>query len=385
MAKKRKKKPVELVTVKNKKNKKIKKESFPIAREKTRRPARKKPVSVKVTGVDTLSEKREILKKNLILAGIVVLLVVLNGWFYFASRWGVPKSSPARNNPPVTSNPVEPANNPSETAENTQNDKIVQDLLAQKEQENWQTYQNKAYGFEIKYPPGWAEPAVSGPQAGYKFRYRVTFRERSDTEGPTNGLDIYIYRNTLSNSKILKADYSDNIVVKDTAAPDYSNCNVMEVFSVGAEEYPAAQVYIQPNDPCFQETYFFSLKKGFYIFDVVPNLKSGINFAGFDGEKKVNAEFPEFYKVLATLNFPAVKKTVTNPAPNSVAKPAVKPKVVAPRVSGGIRCPEKIQHPSKSDTKGKHTDEDCCPDPDEYPKAGCAYSAHDYSIMLKRK
>ncbi|MFH0969399.1 MAG: hypothetical protein V1804_02735 [Patescibacteria group bacterium] len=39
-------------------------------------------------------------------------------------------------------------------------------------------------------------------------------------------------------------------------------------------------------------------------------------------------------------------------------------------------------HPSKSDNKGKHTDEDCCPDPDEWPKSGCVYDAKGYSIML---
>ena len=40
-------------------------------------------------------------------------------------------------------------------------------------------------------------------------------------------------------------------------------------------------------------------------------------------------------------------------------------------------------HPSKSDTKGKHMDEDCCPDPDEWPKPGCVYDAHGLSLMLR--
>ena len=39
-------------------------------------------------------------------------------------------------------------------------------------------------------------------------------------------------------------------------------------------------------------------------------------------------------------------------------------------------------HPSNSSTKGKHMDEDCCPDPDEWPKPGCVYDAHSYGIML---
>jgi hypothetical protein len=54
-----------------------------------------------------------------------------------------------------------------------------------------------------------------------------------------------------------------------------------------------------------------------------------------------------------------------------------KPRVVR------LSCPESnYGHPSKSDTKGKHKDEDCCPDPDEWPKPGCVYDAHGYSIML---
>lgn len=51
----------------------------------------------------------------------------------------------------------------------------------------------------------------------------------------------------------------------------------------------------------------------------------------------------------------------------------------------GRSCAEKNDHPGKSDTKGKHTDEDCCPDSDEWPKSGCAYSAGDYKIMLSRR
>ena len=54
-----------------------------------------------------------------------------------------------------------------------------------------------------------------------------------------------------------------------------------------------------------------------------------------------------------------------------------KPRVVI------LSCPESnYGHPSRSDTKGKHRDEDCCPDPDEWPKLGCSYDAKGYSIMM---
>ena len=53
----------------------------------------------------------------------------------------------------------------------------------------------------------------------------------------------------------------------------------------------------------------------------------------------------------------------------------------APPVAKGS-CPHPDRKPSNSDTKGKHMDEDCCPDPDEWPNPGCAYSAHDYGVMM---
>jgi len=49
-----------------------------------------------------------------------------------------------------------------------------------------------------------------------------------------------------------------------------------------------------------------------------------------------------------------------------------------------VSCRDPEQKPSYSETKGKHVDEDCCPDPDEWPKPGCIYKPSDYAIMLKR-
>jgi hypothetical protein len=78
------------------------------------------------------------------------------------------------------------------------------------------------------------------------------------------------------------------------------------------------------------------------------------------------------------------------------AKPEVKPQMqksvaTAPKiiirkpVVLRISCAEKNDHPSKSATKGKHMDEDCCPDPDEWPKPGCVYSPSGRALMLKGK
>ncbi|MFA6160463.1 MAG: hypothetical protein WC678_05275 [Parcubacteria group bacterium] len=51
-----------------------------------------------------------------------------------------------------------------------------------------------------------------------------------------------------------------------------------------------------------------------------------------------------------------------------------------------ISCKHPSDNPSKSKTKKhSHVDEDCCPDPDEYPKPGCVYSAKGLSILKKPK
>jgi hypothetical protein len=55
-----------------------------------------------------------------------------------------------------------------------------------------------------------------------------------------------------------------------------------------------------------------------------------------------------------------------------------------PKIAPHISCAEANDgHPSYSDTKGKHMDEDCCPDPDEWPKPGCVYDARGLALMLK--
>jgi|GEM_PF-1205351 len=398
---------------KNKKEKRLPKNKKMVAKGKTtssRKAAkgRKSVRNKKIINDASRLEKREIWKKNLILAVVVMILFTVNVGIYYARTRNAKiaqkseiatqkKTAPAKSqtekekannneNQTLGEKTGENDNLSLESAEDEKNDKIIQELIKESGTEYWKTYRNSAYGFEIKYPPNWPSPAVSGPQKGYKFKYKVAFRENGNSlEEPSNGLDVYVYRSSQPNSKLLKADYTDNLVIKNTAEPDFGNCKELEVFSIGAAEYPTVQVYTLQNDPCFNEAYFFSLRKGFYIYDIVPILKNGINYNGYDGEKMVGANFLDFYRILATLNFPAVKQTVTNPAVNNTTEAPPKPKVEAPRVVKGIRCPEKIQHPKKSPNKGKHVDEDCCPDPDEWPKAGCAYSAHDFSIMLKGK
>jgi len=49
--------------------------------------------------------------------------------------------------------------------------------------------------------------------------------------------------------------------------------------------------------------------------------------------------------------------------------------------SGKDTC-HKNDPPHKSNTKSKHMDEDCCPDPDEWANPRCEYSSKDYGVLL---
>jgi hypothetical protein len=53
--------------------------------------------------------------------------------------------------------------------------------------------------------------------------------------------------------------------------------------------------------------------------------------------------------------------------------------------SSKVSCKEPNNgHPSYSDNKDYfHEDEDCCPDPDEWPEPGCIYDARGLALMLK--
>jgi len=58
-------------------------------------------------------------------------------------------------------------------------------------------------------------------------------------------------------------------------------------------------------------------------------------------------------------------------------------KAIAPRTTSGAKCPAKHDRPTISQRNHtNHMDEDCCPDYDEWPKPGCAYTAEDFKIML---
>ncbi|HLN18751.1 MAG TPA: hypothetical protein VK255_01110 [Patescibacteria group bacterium] len=60
-----------------------------------------------------------------------------------------------------------------------------------------------------------------------------------------------------------------------------------------------------------------------------------------------------------------------------------KPKLLGPTPSRNISCAKDTKGARNSPNKGKHRDEDCCPDPDEWPRPGCRYSAAGLALMMR--
>lgn len=322
-------------------------------------------------------ESREIWKKNVVLALILLLVLALNGWLYFREKSPGNKGNAA---PPIKENPEPVAVSVENTNDNVvpqdemdglneQERKIIQELMDKQEMESWKTYKNTAYSFILKYPSDWPEPVVIKPEDGQKYKYKVSFRNGAANEENQKGFDVAIYK-LLSLKSGTQPTYSDSLVLKETAAEDYGNCNGIEGTNVGPNEYPALAIKVLKDDPCFSEAYFLSLRKGLYVYDIVPIPEGGISYPGYDGEQKTKGTLPEFEKTVSTFSFiktmgarTVAVRRISAPLPTGKTKRTGGKRVCA-KSNGG--------HPEKSG-KGKHMDEDCCMDPDETPNPWCAY------------
>jgi hypothetical protein len=377
-----------------KKKKKSKSKSKKVTSKKDKLKKSKKivePSPKKVLTIDEEAlnlEKKEIWKKNLVLILILALILVLNGWLYFKGRKideSIDQLAKQQESPGVARvTSEENANNNTAPKDNLdglteQEKKIVQDLLDKKELESWKDYKNTAYSFMLKYPSDWPDPVTVKPEDGNKYRFKVSFRNGAPNQDGTGqapeekdqkGFDIYVYR-LLKSKSYIQPDYSDNLIKKESAAEDYSNCGEIGTVSIGENKYPAMEMYHLQNDPCFRETYFLVLEKGAFIFDIVPVPSGGVGYDNYDGRRKVAETLPEFGKVLNSFNFFQVAARKTTVVRRITApKPVAKTK----NVGGKRMCAHKNDKPKKSKTnKKKHMDMECCLDPDETPNPWCTY------------
>ncbi|MDD5489511.1 MAG: hypothetical protein PHP25_02435 [Candidatus Moranbacteria bacterium] len=237
---------------------------------------------------------------------------------------------------------------------------------------NWKIFESVKYGFSIKYPNGWQEPVETSAPSGSNYLSRIEFKNSSGTKGKEN-FDIYVY----SAAKFPGPLGTDNLKKKNENVDPKECASHFDDITLGQEGYSAKEVNIKADDPCWEETFFYSLTKNGYTFNLVPSFGSSYDIKNFDEKIDLVKIFPAFYDISSTFNFEE-KESVAQSSGRAVQKAASPPK---PRYTAGARCPRKNDKPSYSKTKGKHMDEDCCPDPDEWPNPRCAYSGGDLGLM----
>lgn len=231
---------------------------------------------------------------------------------------------------------------------------------------NWKLFESAKYGFSIKYPTGWQEPVETSPIPGSSYLSRIKFKDSKES------FDVYIY----SAAKFPGPLGTDNLKKKDESV-DPKECASFDDITLGEEGYSAKEVNVKADDPCWEETFFYSLTKNGYTFNLVPSFGNKYDIKNFDEKIDLVKVFPEFYDISSTLNFEE-KESAVQSSGRAVQRAAGPPK---PRYSAGARCAHKNDKPGYSKTKGKHMDEDCCPDPDEWPNPRCAYSGGALGLM----
>ncbi len=231
----------------------------------------------------------------------------------------------------------------------------------------WTKYKDPLYKFEVKFPPEWAKPVakrINDPD--FDYEYQVSFGTRDTLSGNgIEGFDVFVFQ----------TDKCGANGQADSGSGSMGRC-------------ATRKTQVSTGTPVPENIFEFSGKA--YTYTVVPLIPS----ADVDPtlNQKVDAEIAEASKTFSfdnSLQLPAQK----NPTQTAPAKPAAPPvsnssrsgKLTGAKASGGkLVCPHPGRKPQRSPNKGNHVDEDCCPDPDEWPNAACAYKPSDFAIMLKR-
>lgn len=253
-----------------------------------------------------------------------------------------------------------------------QEQKITVDLPnAPDDTANWKSYTDSVSGFSVKFPEQWAEPKIDSGN-GEKYNRRIVFTNGLEASSELyKGFEVYIYDSGVYSSLPKTA----NLMPKKESYRK-EKCDQKEFFEaiVGEEDYPAQEVEVGGADSCFEEAYFFSVRRGDYLYNIAPL----VNYQGdnpFEKGKKTELimGFPKFFEILSTFVIPEKEK----PKPSAPKEPKVAPKPATQPKRALVHkasCAHKNDHPRKSKTKKhRHMDEDCCMDPDEWPNPRCQY------------
>jgi hypothetical protein len=251
---------------------------------------------------------------------------------------------------------------PAQDLATAQNSDAVQSSI---DTSSWKNYRDPLYHFEIRYPSEWAAPVakkITDPD--FDYEYQVSFGTADTISGSgTEGFTVYVFPTDKCGS-----DKSG-----------VSNC------ATKISQVPTG-ITAQPQ--------IFEFSSEIYSYTVVPFIAE--SNADQSEIKKINQIIDEAQK---TFSLDPNLKTVQNAkSQNSAAQslqtqPIAKPPVRvgrAGKITGGVPvgggryiCPHPNRKPARSKIhKWGLPDEDCCPDPDEYPNIACIYKPSDYAILI---
>jgi hypothetical protein len=243
---------------------------------------------------------------------------------------------------------------------------------------NWKDYRDPIYHFSIKYPPEWSNPVtkrINDPD--FDYEYQVIFGTADTIDGGGfEGFDIFVFQT----EKCPSSATTDNAGVSST--------NITPNCSTHKSKIPTDSVGQQKILEFSSQVYTYTIIP--YIPDsgADPQLVK-ITSQQLDGAGKTFLFDSTLQPIpKSNLKQPAVVTPIpAKPIPPRAANPAGKRGKLTGAVSSGgkLVCPHPNRKPTKSPNQGNHVDEDCCPDPDEWPNIACSYKSSDYSIMLKVK
>lgn len=250
-------------------------------------------------------------------------------------------------------------------------------VLAESTEKNleWATYHNDTFGFEVKYPGDWATPeeeTINDPD--YNYIYRASFGTDQGFAGETaEGFTVFVYRGNVclpNNDSIKTTDKLPNVPLADSIANNtnrISDCASRKI-TINSDVFPHdldIYQYVGKN----------------YTFVVIPFMSRNEALP-----EHIIGQFNEAVKTFSVLPQEPLKNDNIRVFPkNVIVSQAAKIQKAAPapvRTRGTMVCPDPQQKPAYSKTKGRHMDEDCCPDPDEWPNPQCAYPAAAFKILM---
>jgi hypothetical protein len=302
-------------------------------------------------------------RKSRHLSHILMLLGILFATLLFATSIFIPK----RNNHVPVSQPSAQIGDSSNTQNPAVKDPTPQDVPI--DISSWKTYKDPTYRFTIKYPAEWIDPKVQKiNNPDYEYEYEADFGTKETLNGSGfEGFSIFIF----PTEKCLAVNSKGNSA-ENTPAIISQVCSTQKTkISKGADQ----------SDGIIE---FSTIAYTYTIVPYIPDSGSDLQLI-----KKASLEFSEAEKTFSydsnlKIIKPATQKTA---APPKLPTPIGKRGKLTGAVSSGGRlvCPHPNRKPMKSPNQGNHVDEDCCPDPDEWPNIACSYKSSDYKIMLKVK